>query len=1608
MPFRLPFSFLPLTGVCLLVLVWVGTAKAADSDVDGTATISGQFKVGGDSDYLRVDGGTANIKVTDTGSITTEDGNGIYVNGETTTRVDVSNLGTIAVTGKGWGIYAYPSATNSTSVNVNNVGTLERIQLAETDGSTVTNSSGGVVSGSVLLGTKGLISNYGELKSKDDDFALNNRSNLISFEREGTLVNGLLSAFNANNEITGATFFAQAVVSTDHLQFANAGTISNAGTINNKTITLLNEGAIYNIANPYNISNADAIDKDGPSIQTDVLTMGNESLIRGDQGTNTTIGTMTLGDDADLLFGDTYVLPYQQTVTIETKATDGTVTKTEKVSSQVPKIAVLNVTTGQIGDGAEIKFLNGAQYNGETLRIGDSGTMDVQGGKITMAATDTDNPKTTTLAFGNNGVFNLSSYYRPEVVIDEVASGSTGTAPTATEKKLEPILFTGKLTTDVLSFGDNGTVNLTGVSVKADTINFGDYGTLNGTEYAYSATSESSGIGNDTAGTGGTGFTDAEKKEIVTDVFENYKAYASLDSDAFITSVLNAANGVNTDEAVGYIYTLLQGEGAFDGISDEQAKKEAAQAVLKQITDTLNGQTATSAVADTAATTDTSTTTKDYVVGSSIEADNVNFAHHGSVTAGQGLTLTAQNATFKDHGTVTNYGQFNVDKLQMGEYATLNTYNEMKTAVVVDSHSRANLLSAATDTTDTTVAFGALRGGSITGGFEKAAGATDVEIISATDYGYHGYLANRINVDKVTVQQNMLHLEDVDLSGRIEIGTDAWLRLGGTQANIYDPIARVDGATNTTIEVALDDDVFYTTRNTIDVDHLLISGGGLEITRPVNIGDIQLDSDTTVRVTGNFAVGDLTEVKGNAVNTTFSVKAGTGNAVNSSGDITLDRVMVESGIYNAYNKITAVNDREVSDIDGIELGTDAVLNVYNTLETGRVVRQQNVTAGTVSNTTINVAGADMFVNKNMDLDTLTLDNGRFVFLNQQGNNAINVTNTVSVGSGSVLAGTGVLNVKSGALQVTNGGHLAVSVRPVTEQKISNLVVTENADTITDTSNLSATNSVDVTVEKGGFLDVRADGSTNDIIGVDGTLTLDEGARVIIRNAETDVTYTVAQANNLNASADDVRYSFLWKDTAVTTNNNQLGVTIGDIQTLRQGIAETTRSKNTDGIADALTAIQEQVGLYTTAEFLDNVFYADSAGTAVALMNEYAGEGYLNAQTAALRTMQSFRQGATDALDNLRAEPLPERRLTQRRQVYQTQRPAGQTRPVRRVYQRRYPAAHQNLIHYTPTIYNPSVQGGYSGQAMYQSAYAPVYYGRSGGDSYRSYVQRRPQFNKRKRVRTDRGGLWLNPFVSRVTQDAKNGIAGYDYDSYGLTVGADRKFGALSLGLTGLVAQGELKQTAFKSDISSYGVGLYGSYQPRTAHRFIDFYALWATNAHKGERRINSLAQTVKADYDVTALSAGAAVGYQFEVTPNLTITPRVGLDYTRVTADDIREQGNTPALLELSPEDFTSLKTPLELKAAMRFGDSYNQLLPEVHARWTHEFGDTAPEAKATFVNYQVPFGVSGLETDSDSFVLGGSLAWLTGASELSLKYDYEFSSGLTGHTFNAGYKYSF
>lgn len=1468
----------------------------------------------------KVEMNTQNPNFTNDDTIIVDDGYGVWANGITGFNGKFINNGNILVTGAdGWGFYETPYHTRTVRFNIKNTGTIQRMNMEQVDNDAqnflkfasvewkdirpglsgsvafdssrphISNDSGllkgwgnsflieneGTIEGAALFGVNTTIKNTGTFRNFDLDNSLLEKGNLVSMAFNGLFLNGIDWDLWYENgipvKLVGVAWTKEAELTTDKVQFAEQGMFINGARVDNKSFSFGDYGYLYNVGTPHDYTGEVGGEASYiPSIKTGTLTMGDNSLIYNEMGTDLTVDNLKTGNNTDIVVGGNYSLVVEEEAIIRYKDSDGNDVEEEVVLPDIPHAAHMQATKAVLGNNSSLRVLNNGFYTGETLTMGKENNLVLSGGTIDITTPEGNG----LLSVGDSSIIQVEGAIQAEVAVP--SGEKTTDETTGAEEEIFEIIekkpIDGLLTADTLQAGDRVTMSITAVD--------------DGEEIGADATVRTN-------------------KSIFGD-------YADI-------SVINSEKGL------GFAHWLAK-----DYIS------------LKDYAHVTDGDLTHGATINTPL----------FQFG-----DNGVFDHYGE--------LTYNPYDFN----LPNTGQ--VGKLIMGKKSLINNYGAINLATTLGSDSQAYLLRGSP--ADFKYEFDT-RLPRFTQGVKSADGATNVTIINRTgvdqDYGrVAGYLTGGIDVDNIIVDTGELQMSG-DVKGFISINTDAQLRLVDDYIYIHDPITKIQDATNTKLIIDLKDDTFYKTSNTINVDHIFLAAGGIEIDNATRAQDIIFSSNTTVRLNDNHFVGDMVEVNEDSANTTLAINAKQGKTIYSTGTTKLDRVVVESGTFNINHTLEATYKSSSSVMpstneSGLELNTDTTVNVNTeNVLVNRIVRGQLAQdlGEKVTNTSVNVNSGKLLVERNVDVDQLSINGGWFEFQNKDTDNVVNIGNNLTINHGGTLAGAGVMNLRNGSLDVNKGGRFSVSSELLEDKPVSKMEIIQSEKIYSDADDITDKGYATVNFQDESILDLRADGQDNDKVIVSGEVNIESGTRVILRGIEANTEYDLIKATKLNGDLDSIRTSFLWTGTTFRNRNNTLTLSITGVQTLAQGIASTRHSANVDSIAEALNEINNRAAANTIDPFIDNVFYAQTAEEAVGVLTDYSPEGYLNLPHAGLRMSHIFRQSAQTELDDMRTY-------------------------------RDMETAH----------FNQPVTGYYASN--------PNYFGRPGYEAYySSWSNTRGRSKGQRYSRTDKGGLWARPFTTTASQDNAKYISGFDFSSSGLTAGVDKRFGALSLGVMGLYADGSLKQNnhQIKSDIKTYGAGIYGYLRPYKSRSFVNMYALWTESSNKAKHRVNSLVESAKADFNMNTYTFGADWGIDIPVNRNTIITPRMGVDYTKVATDKFEEKGLGKAKVQVMPDNYTSIQTPVEIRAAFNYGNEFFRLKPEAHARWTHEFGDVKATGKGKFVNYDQVFGFEGVSVARDTYTLGGSLLWLYSVSELEFKYDYDFSSSSSGHTLNASYKYMF
>ncbi|MFC3533544.1 autotransporter outer membrane beta-barrel domain-containing protein [Vogesella facilis] len=178
--------------------------------------------------------------------------------------------------------------------------------------------------------------------------------------------------------------------------------------------------------------------------------------------------------------------------------------------------------------------------------------------------------------------------------------------------------------------------------------------------------------------------------------------------------------------------------------------------------------------------------------------------------------------------------------------------------------------------------------------------------------------------------------------------------------------------------------------------------------------------------------------------------------------------------------------------------------------------------------------------------------------------------------------------------------------------------------------------------------------------------------------------------------------------------------------------------------------------------------------------------------------------------------------------------------------------------------------------------------------------------------------WVKPFGSWAEQNDRDGVAGYDARTYGLTLGAD---GALSskLRLGGALAYANINIDSKSSvapqssEVDVYQLVGYGSYSldERTN---LNFQADIGQGRTHGERHIALTQSTATAAYNSLTAHAGVGLGRSYALNDSTSFTPALRADYTWIKDKAYSESGAGALNLQVQGRESDALVLAVEGK----------------------------------------------------------------------------------------------
>lgn len=271
----------------------------------------------------------------------------------------------------------------------------------------------------------------------------------------------------------------------------------------------------------------------------------------------------------------------------------------------------------------------------------------------------------------------------------------------------------------------------------------------------------------------------------------------------------------------------------------------------------------------------------------------------------------------------------------------------------------------------------------------------------------------------------------------------------------------------------------------------------------------------------------------------------------------------------------------------------------------------------------------------------------------------------------------------------------------------------------------------------------------------------------------------------------------------------------------------------------------------------------------------------------------------------------------------------------------------------------------------------------------------------------RWSVFIEGSGGSATVDGADGINGYDFDTYGTTLGADfRVNNHFTVGIMGNYAKSEASLANNGSiDADGYRAAVYATlYQ---GGFYVDALLGGGYNSYDTKR--SGLLGYAEASPDGSEINALLNGGYDMHQ-GNWTFGVMSSVAYTEVFLDQFRETGSL-APLAYDDQSQESLRSNLGAKIAYTSLMGGVKVTPQVRVSWQHEFLDSTQSIDSQFSSGNSPiFTVNGPEIGRDSALVSAGVN-VQFSPVLSVYAYYDGQLGRTNYSsnsFTVGLKYDF
>lgn len=275
----------------------------------------------------------------------------------------------------------------------------------------------------------------------------------------------------------------------------------------------------------------------------------------------------------------------------------------------------------------------------------------------------------------------------------------------------------------------------------------------------------------------------------------------------------------------------------------------------------------------------------------------------------------------------------------------------------------------------------------------------------------------------------------------------------------------------------------------------------------------------------------------------------------------------------------------------------------------------------------------------------------------------------------------------------------------------------------------------------------------------------------------------------------------------------------------------------------------------------------------------------------------------------------------------------------------------------------------------------------------------------------KSAVWIQTFGSKIAQGNTSSTDGYNANSGGVMIGADKKLAAdFILGINSGYSKTSISaRNSFKStNIETYQAGIYTGYDAKSY--FLNASLGLVINNYSSDRYITVANASAKADYTGMGYNARAELGRNYHFNNEILLTPTLVVTAATNQVNSYNESG--AGTLDLN------VKTDRTNFFEGRVGAALSQLLttkqgtqlrPVISASYGYDFAGDEQKSTATFIGQNTSFATSGAKVAQGSLMLGTGVSFYTKNDvTVSVNYGLEYRSDYVSNSgwLRVGYKF--